>query len=148
MIVDTDKQVLNAASGLGCFAVVLGLILVPPLILPAFILYRLGGLMGVSALHPAFIILFAAISIWGLYRLAGILVRAIPPSVARFAIAFYVGACYTFATFQRELTTARAQLDVTWLAFAMVLFTALGWKAAGLLIAKMHRDQTAREVRG
>ena len=119
MSADPDRQIFVAATDVGCFALVLGLIMIPPLILPAVILMGLVSLVG-KALHPALVILITAFSAWGLYRLTGILIRAVRPSLARAVIAVYVGACYSFAIFQRELTTARSDLDTTWLAFTML----------------------------
>ncbi len=146
MSADPDKQVFGAVTGLGCFSLALGLILIPPLILPALLLVKLVSFAG-KALHPALVVLFAAALAWGLYRLAGFLIRAVRPSWARGSIALYVGACYTFVIFQRELTTARSELDVTWLAFTMLIFTAIGWKAAGTMVIKAHRDQLIRARR-
>lgn len=72
------------------------------------------------------------------------LIRSVPPGAAKLVIAMYIGACYTFVFFQRELTTARPELDLTWLVFAFAIFTFVGWRVGGALVLKAHRDRLIR----
>lgn len=140
---DPDQQVFRSAGGLGVLLFAAALVLIP-IFFPAYVLYKLAILAGVTALHPAIVIVLAGVAGWAAWRLGGILIRSVPPGIARAAIAGYVGACWTFAFYQRELTTARSELDVTWLMFAFAIFTFIGWKVGGALVLKAHRDRLAR----
>ncbi len=141
---DSDQQVLNSATGLGCSALIIGLVVIPPLFLPAFVIYRLAVVTGATTLHPAILIPIAAASIWGIVRLGGMLIRSAPPRGAQLVIAAYIGACYTFVLFQRQLTTARSELDLPWLILAFAIFTFVGWKVGASLVLKVHRNELAR----
>lgn len=114
------------------------------MVLPSFIIFRLAQLSGATSLHPAFQIALAGATIFVLWRLGGMAIRLVPPAVAQGVIGFYIGACYTFAIFQRELTTARSELDVPWLLLTLVVCTSIGWKIGGMLVLKAYRDQLAR----
>ena len=140
---DPDQQVAEAATGLGCFAFVAAMFLLP-FLLPAFILYRLAVVSGATNLHPALLIALAAATIWGIWKLGGVLIRSVSPLIAQLAITVYVAACYTFVVFQRELTTARAELDLAWLSLAFAVFCFIGWKVSGAIVLKAHRDQAHR----
>lgn len=140
---DAERQVFSTAGGLGLLLFVAALVLIPAF-LPAYALYKLLILAGVATLHPAIVITLAMAAGWAAWRLGGILIRSVPPSIARLAIAGYIGACYSFVFFQRELTTARSELDLTWLMFAFAIFTFVGWKIAGALVLKAHRDSLIR----
>jgi hypothetical protein len=140
---DPDQQVFSTGSGLGLLLFAAAVVLIPAF-LPAYVLYKLIVLTGVTDLHPAIVIPLAAAAGWVAWRLGGMLVRSVPPGIARLAIAGYVGACYTFAFFQRELTTARSELDLAWLTFAFAIFTFIGWKIGGALVLKAHRDRLIR----
>lgn len=141
---NSDKQVFAAASGLGCSALVAGLIILPPLLLPGFIIFRLAQLGGATSLHPAVQIALGAAIIFALWRLGGISIRSVPAKIAQGALGLYIGSCYTFAIFQRELTTARSELDVPWLLLAFAVCTFIGWKIGGMLVLKAYRNQLAR----
>lgn len=141
-----DQQVLTATAGLGMGLFAIGVVLIP-LFLPAFILYRIAVFAGITSLHPAIMIVVAGAALWGLWRLGGILIRSLPWRIARAIIAAYIGACYAFAFFQRELTTARSELDVTWLIFTFAIFAFIGWKVGGALVLKAHRDRLIRARR-
>lgn len=143
---DPDQQVSRTAGGLGILLFAAALVLIP-IFFPAYVLYKLAIFTGVTALHPAIVIAFAGAAGWAAWRLGGILIRSVPPGIARAAIAGYVGACYSFAFFQRELTTARSELDLTWLMFAFAIFTFIGWKVGGALVLKAHRDRLIRAQR-
>lgn len=147
MAYDAERHINSAAGELGCAALVAALIIVPPLILPAFVLYKLAVAVGASALHPAILIALAIASIWALGRGGGILVRSVSPQIARAIIAAYIGACYTFAVFQRQLTTARSELDIPWLLFGFAAFSLVGWKIAATVVNKAHLRQLARAER-
>lgn len=138
-----DQQVFESAAGVGCFAFVIALALIP-LFFPAYVLYKLATAAGAGRLHPAILLALAALTIWGLWRLGGLMIRSVPPRVARTVIAVYVAACYTMALFERQLTTARAGLDVAWLAFAFAVFLFIGWKIGGAMVLKAHRDRLLR----
>lgn len=140
---DPDQQVSSTAGGLGLLLFAAALVLIPAFF-PAYLLYKLLILTGVTTLHPAVVIVLAAAAGWAGWRLGGMLVRSVPPRVARLAIAGYVGACYSFAFFQRELTTAQSELDPLWLIFAFAIFTFIGWKVGGALVLKAHRDRLTR----
>jgi hypothetical protein len=140
---DPDRQVSNTAGGLGLLLFAAAVVLIPAFF-PAYILYKLLVLTGVTNLHPAIVIPLAAAAGWAAWRLGGMLIRSVPPGIARLAIAGYVGACYSFAFFQRELTTARSELDLAWLTFAFAIFTFIGWKIGGALVLKAHRDRLIR----
>lgn len=143
---DPDKQVLNAAGGLGCFAFAAALALIP-LFLPAYILYKLTMAAGAASLHPAVMIVLAALAIWGLWRMGGMLIRSVSPRAAQLAIALYVGVSYAFVFFQRPLTTAPAELDVAWLALVFAAFSLVGWKIGCAMVLKAHRDRLIRAQR-
>ncbi|MGZ8284161.1 MAG: hypothetical protein ACXWUZ_03755 [Allosphingosinicella sp.] len=143
---DPDLQVSRTAGGLGILLFAAALVLIP-VFFPAYVLYKLLILTGVTTLHPAIVIVLAGAVGWAAWRLGGMLIRSVPPGIARAAIAGYVGACYTFAFFQRELTTARSDLDLTWLMFALAIFTFIGWKVGGALVLKAHRDRLIRVQR-
>jgi hypothetical protein len=143
---DPDQQVFRTAGGSGMLLFAAALVLIPAF-LPAYALYKLLVLTGVTTLHPAFVIVLAAATGWAAWRLGGILIRSMPPRVARSAIAGYIGACYTFAFFQRQLTTAWPELDLPWLMLAFAIFTLIGWKIGGVLILKAHRDRLIRARR-
>lgn len=147
MAYDADRHITNAAGELGCAALVAALIIVPPLILPAFVLYKLAVVAGATTLHPAILIALAIGSIWAIGRAGGILIRSISPQIAQAVIAAYIGACYTFAVFQRQLTTARSELDIPWLLFSFAAFTFVGWKIAATVVNKAHSRQLARTER-
>lgn len=144
MLRNPDEQVFAAASGLGCSALNAGLIILPPLLLPGFIIFRLAQLSGATSLHPAFQIALAAATIFALWRLGGMVIRSVPPTITQGLLGLYIGACYTFAIFQRELTTARSELDVPWLLLTFGICTYIGWKIAAMLVLKAYRDQLAR----
>lgn len=141
---NSDEQVFAAASGLGCTALIAGLLVLPPLMLPGFIIFRLGQLSGATSLHPAFQIALAAAIIFGLWRLGGMAIRSVPTAVAQGVLGLYIGACYTSAIFQRELTTARSELDMPWLLLTFAICTFIAWKIAGLLVFRAYRRQLAR----
>ena len=143
---DPDQQVFKSAGGCGALLFAGAVVLIPAL-LPVYALYILLSLTGVTTLHPAIAIAVAAAAAWAAWRLGGILIRSMPPSVARSAIAGYIGACYTFAFFQRQLTTARSELDLPWLMFAFAILTFIGWKVGGVLVLKAHRDRLIRVQR-
>jgi hypothetical protein len=140
---DPDQQVFRSAGGLGFLLFAAALVLIP-VFFPAYFLYRLAILTGVTALHPAIVIVLTGAAVWAVWRLGGMLIRSVPPRLARGAIAGYVGAIYVFAFFQRELTTAQSELDITWLMFAFAIFTFIGWKVGGVLVLKAHRDRLMR----
>jgi hypothetical protein len=140
---DPDQQVFRTAGGSGVLLFAAALVLIPAF-LPAYALYKLLVLAGVTTLHPAIVIALGAAGVWAAWRLGGMLIRSMPPSVAQTAIAGYIGACYTFAFFQRELTTARSELDLAWLIFTFAIFTFIGWKIGGTLVLKAHRDRLIR----
>lgn len=140
---DPEQQVFKTAGGFGVLLFAGALVLIPAFF-PAYALYKLLILTGVTTLHPAVAIALAGATGWAAWRLGGMLIRTVPPGIARAVIAGYVGACYTFAFFQRELTTARSELDVTWLMFAFAIFSFIGWKVGGALVLKAHRDRLAR----
>jgi hypothetical protein len=142
----SGQQVFRTAGGSGVLLFAAALVLIPAF-LPAYALYKLLIFTGVTVLHPAIVIALAAAVGWAAWRLGGILIRSVPPGIARLAIAGYVGACYTFAFFQRELTTARSELDLIWLMFAFAIFTFIGWKVGGALVLKAHRDRLIRVQR-
>lgn len=139
-----DEQVFSAAAGLGCSALVAGLIILPPLVLPGVIIFRLAQLGGVTVLHPAFQIAIAAATVFVLWRLGGMALRSVPPRLAQGTLGLYIVACYTFAIFQRELTTARSELEVPWLLLTFAVFAFIGWKVAGALVLKAYRDHLTR----
>lgn len=143
---DPEQQVFKTAGGFGVILFAAALVLIPAF-LPAYALYKLLILTGVTTLHPAILITLAGAAGWAAWRLGGMLIRSMPPGIARSAIAGYVGACYTFMFFQRELTTARSELDLTWLTFAFAIFTFIGWKISGALVLKAHRDRLIRAQR-
>jgi len=143
---DPDQQVSSTAGGLGLLLFAAALVLIPAFF-PAYVLYKLAILTGVTNLHPAIVIVLTGAAVWAVLRLGGMLIRSVPPGIARGAIAGYVGACYTFAFFQRELTTARSELDLMWLMFAFAIFTFIGWKVGGALVLKAHRDHLIRAQR-
>ena len=143
---DPDQQVLKSAGGCGALLFAGAVVLIPAL-LPVYALYILLSLTGVTTLHPAYVIVLAAAAGWAAWRLGGILIRSMPPGVARSVIAGYIGACYTFAFFQRQLTTAPSEIDFPWLIFAFAIFTFIGWKIAGVLVLKAHRDRLIRVQR-
>jgi len=143
---DPDQQVFRTTGGCGALLFAGALALIPAL-LPVYALYILLSLTGVTTLHPAIIIALAGVAGWGAWRLGGILIRSMPPSVARSAIAGYIGACYVFALFQRPLTTAPSEIDLPWLMFAFAIFTFIGWKVGGVLVLKAHRDRLIRAQR-
>ena len=143
---DPDRQVFKSAGGCGTLLFAGAVALIPAL-LPVYALYILLSLTGVTALHPAIAIAVAAAAGWAAWRLGGILIRSMAPNVARSAIAGYIGACYTFAFFQRQLTTARSELDLPWLTLAFAIFTFIGWKVGGALVLKVHRDRLSRALR-
>lgn len=140
---DPDQQVFRTAGGSGVLLFAAALVLIPAF-LPAYVLYKLLSLTGVTTLHPAIVITLAGASAWAAWRLGGMLIRSVPPGIARAAIAGYIGACYSFTVFQREITTARSELDLAWLMFAFAIFTFIGWKIGGALVLKAHRDRLAR----
>ncbi len=144
---NSDQQVLNSATGLGCSALIIGLVIIPPLFLPAFVIYRLAILTGATTLHPAILIAMAAALIWAIARLGGIVVRSVTARVAQLVIAAYIGACYTFVFFQRQLTTARSELDIPWLILAFAIFAFVGWKVGASLVLKVHRNELVRVQR-
>lgn len=139
-----DEQILGAATGLGCFGLIAALILVPPLLLPGFVIYRIATISGATTLHPAFQIALAGATIFALWRLGGMLIRAVPAKLAQAVLAVYIAACYTFVVFQRELTTAHSELDLPWVLLAFAVFAFIGWKVGGMLVLKAYRDQLAR----
>lgn len=138
-----DQQVLSSATGLGLGVFAIALLLIPTF-LPLFILYRIAVVTGATQLHPAILIVLAGASVWGL---GGVVIRSVPPTVARLAIAAYIASCYTFVIFQRELTTARAELDFAWLLFCFGIFMVLGWRIGGAMVLKAHRDRLIRARR-
>jgi hypothetical protein len=140
---DPDQQVFRTAGGSGLLLFAAALVLIPAF-LPAYALYKLLILTRVTTLHPAIVIAVAGAAGWAAWRLGGMLIRSVPPGIARLAIAGYVGACYSFAVFQREITTARSELDLIWLMFAFAIFTFVGWKVGGALVLKAHRDRLVR----
>lgn len=140
---DPDRQVFAAAGGLGLGVFALAFVLVP-VIFPAIIVYRVALALGAMNLHPAIMIVVAGAAGWAFWKLGGILIRSVRPVVARRAIAAYIGVCYAFVFFQRELTTAQSELDVTWLLFTFAIFAIVGWKVGGALVQKAHRDGFAR----
>ena len=135
---DTDHQVFRTAGGFGILLFAAALVLIPAFF-PAYLLYRAAVVTGATDLHPAIVIVLAAAAGWAVWRLGGMLIRAVRPGAARLVIAVYIGACYTFVFFQRELTTAWPELDVTWLIFAFAIFTFVGWKVGGVLVLKANR---------
>jgi hypothetical protein len=143
---DPDQQVFRTTGGLGIglFALALALL---PVFFPAYLLYRAAVVTGATNLHPAVVIVLAAAAGWAIWRGGGVLIRSVPPTAARLVIALYIGACYTFVFFQRTLTTARSELDLTWLLFAFAIFTFVGWKVGGALVLKAHRDRLIRAQR-
>ena len=143
---DPDQQVFGMAGGLGLILFAAALVLIPALI-PVFLVYQLAVNTGVTNLHPAIALALAGLAAWGCWRGGGMLIRSVSPRTARFVIAVYIGACYTFAFFQRALTTAPSELDVPWLIFAFATFSFVGWKAGGVLVRKAHRDQLMRIAR-
>jgi hypothetical protein len=143
---DPDQQVFRTAGGSGVLLFAAALVLIPAF-LPAYALYKLLILTGITALHPAIVITLSGASAWAAWRLGGMLIRSVPPGIARLAIAGYIGACYAAAFFQRELTTARSELDLIWLMFAFAIFTFIGWKVGGVLVLKAHRDHLIRARR-
>jgi len=143
---DPDQKVSGAGMGLGFLLMVVGVALIP-FFLPVYIIYKVALLTGVAALHPAMVITFAGAAAWGMWKLGGIMIRTIAPGVARFLIALYIGACYTFAFFQRELTTARSELGLTWMFFALAIFTFIGWKVGGALVDRAHSGELGRRLR-
>lgn len=143
---DPDQQVFRSAGGLGVLLFAGALVLIPAFF-PAYALYKLLILSGGTSLHPAIVICLAAAAGWAAWRLGGMLIRSMPPSVARSAIAGYIGVCYVFAFFQRQLTTARSELDLPWLMLAFAIFTFIGWKIGGVLVLKAHRDRLIRARR-
>ncbi|HEX8124231.1 MAG TPA: hypothetical protein VF548_01470 [Allosphingosinicella sp.] len=140
---DPEQQVFKTAGGFGVLLFAGALVLIPAFF-PAYALYKLVILTGVTSLHPAIVIALAAAAGWAAWRLGGMLIRSMPPGIARSAIAGYIGACYTFAFFQRELTTARPELDLPWLMLGFAIFTFIGWKIGGVLVLKAHRDRLIR----
>lgn len=146
MAQDPDGEVFGAATGLGCFALAAALALIP-LFVPAYLLYKVAVRAGVASFHPAVVIVLLAATVWALWRLGGTLIRSMPPRAAQLAIALYVGGCYTFGFFQRELTTARTELDVAWLSLAFAVFAFVGWKIGGVMVFKAHRDHLLRLTR-
>lgn len=140
---DPDQQVSSTAGGLGLLLFAVALVLIPAFF-PAYVLYKLAILTGVTTLHPAIVIVLTGAGVWAVWRLGGILIRSMRPGIARSVIAGYVGACYVFAFFQRQLTTAQSELDLPWLMLAFAVFTFIGWKIGGVLILKAHRDRLIR----
>lgn len=143
---DPDQQVVKSAGGCGALLFAGAVVLIPAL-LPVYALYILLSLTGVTNLHPVIAIAVAAATGWAAWRLGGMVIRSMPPTIARSAIAGYIGACYTFAFFQRQLTTAPSEIDPPWLIFAIAIFTFIGWKVGGVLVLKAHRDRLSRALR-
>ena len=136
---DPDKQILNAAGGLGCSALTMGLVVIPPLFLPAYILYRVAVTSGATNLHPAIVIALTAATIWGLFKLSRFALRSIPPRFAQLLLASYIGASYTFVFFQHSLTGSQAKLDIAWLLLGFAIFFFIGWKVGGVVVARASK---------
>ena len=143
---DPDQQVFGMAGGLGLILFAAALVLIPALI-PVFLLYQLAVNTGVTNLHTAIVLTLAGLAAWGFWRAGGMLIRSVSQRTAQSVIAVYIGACYTFAFFQRPLTTAPAELDLPWLLLSFGIFSFVGWKAGGALVRKAHRDQMLRLAR-
>lgn len=130
-----DQQVTNTAVNLGCLTLAAGLIALPPLVLPFLIVFRIAKVAG-ERLHPAAGIVVGLLAGWLLYKGLSWSVRSLPPQAFKLLCALYISASYCFAIFQRELTTARHELDLAWLMLAFAVFAAIGWKVGALLIPK------------
>lgn len=138
---DPDRQVTNTAVNFGCLTLAAGLLLVPPLILPLFGIYRIG-VAAARYSHPAVGIVVSLFVGWIILAALAWLIRSLPPRVAQGISAAYIGSCYTFAIFQRELTTASDELDLGWLLFTFAIFALAGWKIGGYLVRAARPRRT------